>query len=194
MAGEFSAFIGLAMIVKELSSLREQRATGTYYIVSADNHQVRLGLSSGEVKAISLRAQNLSAALDALAGLRIIRTRFANDGLAVAGGEFGFSTDELIHGLLYRSGQSAPATQAASVKSVAAGVSAGAYLSQAQHVALRSLLIEYLGPMGEFVYDEYRETISTPKDLLAALAQEILDKRNAARFLVEAKSLLNGAW
>lgn len=188
MVGNNSTFIGLATIVKELRSLREQCATGTYYIVSSDNRQVRLGLSAGEVNAISLRAQNLSSALDALASQRITRTRFAKDGLVVARGDFGFSTDELIHGLLSRSGQSAPAVQEASAKSVPAG----AYLSQGRHAVLRRLSIEYLGPIGEFVYDECREIAGTPKDLLAALAQEIPDKRNAARFLVQARSALYG--
>lgn len=203
MAGQYSASIGLVMIVNELRSLREQRATGTYYIVSSDNRQVRLGLSAGEVNAISLRAPNLSSALDVIAGLQISRTSFAKDGLAIVAGAFGFSTDELIHGLLYRAGQSAPATQAASSKSAPAWTSAksapatttaGAFLSQAQHVALRRLLIEHLGPMGEFVYEECRETTGTPNDLLAALAREIVDKRHAAQFLAQAKSLLvNGA-
>lgn len=192
MAGNHSEAIGLATIVKELRSLREQGATGTYYIVSADNRQVRLGLSAGEVNSISLRAQNLSSALDVLAGLQIIRTNFAKDGLAMAGGDFGFSTDELIHGLLYRSGQSAPSPQPVSAKGVPDRTSTGATLSQAQHAALRRLLIEYVGPMGEFVYDEHRETSETPKDLLAALAQEILDKRNAGRFLTQALSVLQG--
>ncbi len=196
MVEDHFASIGLATLAKELRNLREQRASGTYYIVSADNRQVRIGLSNGEATAMSLRAPNLSSALDALAGLRITRTSFAKDGLAVVGGGFGFSTDELIHGLLYRGGQSAPAVPVApatSARSAPNGASAGAALSASQHVALCKLLIEHVGPMGEFVYEECRDTAGTPKDLLAALAQEIVDKRHAAQFLAQAKALLYGA-
>jgi hypothetical protein len=187
MADEAPASIGLATIVKELRSLREQRVSGTYYIVSADNRQVRFGVSSGEVNALSVRAPNLSSALDAIAGLRIMRTSFAKDGLAMVTGNFGFSTEELIHGLLDRAGHPVPAaSKAATGASVAA-------LSQAQHVAIKKALIEYLGPIGEFVYEEHQQTSGTPKNLLTNLAREIPDGSNAEQFLAKARLLLQKA-
>lgn len=190
MANGVSSFIGLATIVKELRSLREQHATGTYYIVSSDNRQVRLGMSAGEVSAISLRAQDLSSALDFIAGLQIIRTNFAKDGLAVAGGNFDLTTDEVIRGLARRGGQPASAAPAAPAKDLSEATSDGISLSPAQDKALRKLFIEYLGPIGEFVYDEHREASDTHKKLLAGLAREIPDPRNADRFLAQAKSIL----
>lgn len=190
MANGASSFVGIATIVKELRSLRELRFTGTYYIVSSDNRQVRLGMSAGEVTGISLRTQNLSSALDIIAGLQIIRTNFAKDGLAVAGGAFDLTTDEIIRGLAHRCGQPTPATPAAPAAGVHEGVSDGISLSPSQDVALRRLFIEHIGPIGEFVYDEHRETSDTPKKLLAGLAREIPDPRNADRFLAQAKSIL----
>lgn len=190
MATAVSPFVGLATIVKELRSLRERRSTGTYYIVTSDNHLVRLGVLAGEAIAISLRTQNLSSALDIIAGMQIIRTSFAEDGVVVTGGKFDVSTDEILRGLVRRSEQPASTTTAAPVTGLSEGAFDGMSLSSTQDAALRRLFIEYLGPVGEFVYEEHRETCDTRKKLLTGLAREIPDPRNADRFLAQAKSIL----
>jgi hypothetical protein len=176
----------LSEIVRELSALREQRAIGTYYLVTADNKQVRFGIANGEVVTLSVRASNLSAAFDAIAGLQIVRTRFAEDVLTVGGGTIPLTTDQVYAELLSRSGDGGavpkPLQQAAE--------SRPAYLAREQQEALRQLLIEYLGPIGDFVFDEHHQASASAEVLIANLAQEIADGRRAEQFIARARSLL----
>lgn len=180
--------IGIALdeIVRELRDLRGQRAVGTYYLVTADNRQVRFGIANGEVVTLSVRASNLSAAFDAIAGLQIVRTRFAEDVLTVGSGTIALTTDQVYAELLSRSGGDLPP---AAEKPAIAGPNSFS-MPREQSRALRQLLIEYLGPIGDLVYEEHRETAESAEALVANLAREISDRGNADRFLTQARSLL----
>lgn len=181
--------IGIALdeIVKELRDLRAQRAIGTYYLVTADNRQVRFGIANGEVVTLSVRASNLSAAFDAIAGLQIVRTRFAEDVLTVGSGTIALTTDQVYAELLSRSGGG---LSPAPVGKAAADGSSSLALSKEQDKAIRRLLIEYLGPIGDLVFDEHRESAESPDQLVENLAREITDRGNAERFAAQARSLL----
>lgn len=176
----------LSEIVRELSALREQRAIGTYYLVTADNRQVRFGIANGEIVTLSVRASNLSAAFDAIAGLQIVRTRFAEDVLTVGSGTIPLTTDQVYAELLSRAGDGAAAPKSLT----AAAADRPAYLGRDQQEALRTLLIEYLGPIGDFVFDEHHQASRTAEALIANLAQEIADGRRAEQFMARARSLL----
>lgn len=180
--------IGIALdeIVRELRELRGQHAIGTYYLVTGDNRQVRFGIANGEVVTISVRASDLSAAFDAIAGLQIVRTRFAEDVLTVGSGTIALTTDQVYAELLSRAGGDLSA--APEMPAVAAANSFS--LPREQSKALRQLLIEYLGPIGDLVYEEHRETAESANMLVANLAREITDRGNAERFLAQAQSLL----
>lgn len=179
--------MALEEIVKELRELREQRAIGTYYLVTADNRQVRFGIANGEVVTLSVRASNLAAAFDAIAGLQIVRTRFAEDVLTVGSGTIALTTDQVYAELLSRSGgDPSPAPETSEI----AGSNSFS-LPREQSKVLRQLLIEYLGPIGDLVYEEHRETAESAAALVSNLAREITDSRNAERFLAQAHSLLH---
>lgn len=178
--------MAMSEIVRELRELREQRAIGTYYLVTADNRQVRFGIANGEVVTLSVRASNLSAAFDAIAGLQIVRTRFAEDVLTVGSGTIALTTDQVYAELLSRSGGDPSAVPE---KSASAGANSFS-LAREQSRALRQLLIEYLGPIGDLVYEEHRETAESADMLVANLAREITDRGKAERFLAQARSLL----
>lgn len=176
----------LSEIVRELSALREQRAIGTYYLVTADNRQVRFGIANGEIVTLSVRASNLSAAFDAIAGLQIVRTRFAEDVLTVGSGTIPLTTDQVYAELLSRSGEGAapkPLQQAAEARP--------AYLTREQQAALLQLLIEFLGPIGDLVFDEHHQASASAEALIDNLAQEIADGRRAEQFIERARSLLS---
>jgi hypothetical protein len=186
MAGFLKANAGLVAVVDELLALRTRRESGTYFIVSADNRQVRFSISSGEVIGLSLRVANLSLALDAIAEMQILRTRFSSDSLPISNSGFGFSTDELIHGLRYRAGRAIPTTLAVDRSDSTQGFS----LSPAQQAGLKRVLIEYLGPMGGFVFDEHMESSNSLKELVKALSAEIANQHDARKFLELARDLL----
>lgn len=179
--------IALDEIVGELRELRGQLAIGTYYLVTGDNRQVRFGIANGEVVTLSVRASDLSAAFDAIAGLQIVRTRFAEDVLTVGSGTIALTTDQVYAELLSRSGGD-PST--ASEKS--AVIASNSFsLPREQSKALRQLLIEYLGPIGDLVYEEHKATAESADALVANLAREIPDRGNADRFLAQARSVLH---
>lgn len=183
-----SGIIGMVMseIVRELRELREQRAIGTYYLVTSDNRQVRFGIANGEVVTLSVRASELSAAFDAIAGLQIVRTRFAEDVLTVGSGTIALTTDQVYAELLSRSG----GDPAIIPEKSAIADSHSFSLPREHSKALRQLLIEYLGPIGDLVFEEHRERADSADTLVANLAQEIPDGRNAERFLTQARALL----
>lgn len=175
--------VELSTVIQQLRELISQRATGTYYIVSSDTRQVRIGLVRGELDALSIRAPDVKTAFDALAELQIARTAFTADGLAVTGGNLKLSTEDLIHELSSRAGFSPASRKPPAALS----------LSAVQGNIIRSAVIEHLGPMGDFVYDEHREACSSLEALLGKLAGEIPDKRNADRFLHQVRAALKGA-
>jgi hypothetical protein len=174
--------IDLAAIINELRTVHDQRATGTYFIVSAENRQVRLGFVDGELDAISIRAADAPAACDAIAAMQIVRTAFSRDKQAVIGGNIKLSTDELFRELLRRVGHTVPG--------VSSKGTAIASLSRAQNDLIRKLFIEYLGPIGEFIYEEHQQERGTMEKLLTALAKEIPDRHNAEQFLSQVRTRL----
>lgn len=183
-----ASVIGIALdeIVRELRELRGQCAIGTYYLVTGDNRQVRFGIANGEIVTLSVRAADLSAAFDAIAGLQIVRTRFAEDVLTVGSGTIALTTDQVYAELLSRSGGDASTVPELSPISTSSSFS----LPREQSKALRQLLIEYLGPIGDLVYEEHREAAESAAALVANLAREIPDRGNADRFLSQAQSIL----
>lgn len=174
--------IGLSTIVKQLRALCDEGATGTYYIVCAENRQVRIGFIAGELNALSIRAPDVKTAFDAIAQLNVVRTAFARDGLAVTGGNLKLSTSDLFRELNSRMGRAVPTAQKVASQVVA--------LTQAQHKMIRKALIEHLGPIGEFIYEEHQQVCSTLDALLTALANEIPDRRNGDRFLTSVRAAL----
>jgi hypothetical protein len=180
--------ISLEVVVKELRVLRQQRAVGTYYIVSADNRQVRFGIAAGEVVSFSVRSTDLATAFDAIAKLDIVRTRFAEDVLTVGGGAIPLTTEQVYGELLRRAGAAVPA----GARAGGAGADkAPLFLPPAQSRALRQLVIEYLGPIGDLVLEEHMAAAGSADSLLKGLAAEISDRRRAATFLERARPLLS---
>ncbi len=186
MATDNPPDIGLATIVRELRDLRATRATGTYYVVSADNHQVRFSLVAGEIASLFFRAAGASGALDALSSMQIVRTRFAADGLKSGGGTGNamLDTDKICNELLRRAGIAAPPAAKASAAPSAAG------LTEAHHMVIRKTLIDFLGPIADLVYEEHQRPNQSPESLLRSLAGEIPDGRRAQEFVAQVRQRL----
>lgn len=179
------ATIGLLTIVKQLRTLCDEGATGTYYIVCSENRQVRVGLVAGELDALSIRAPDVKTAFDAIAKLNVVRTAFARDGLAVTSGNLKLTTSDLFRELTSRTGQTMPSVRKAAPQAMA--------LTQTQHKTICRALIEHLGPIGEFVYEEHQQACTSLDTLLNALANEIPDRRNGDRFIADVRAALTTA-
>jgi hypothetical protein len=167
-----------AAIVAELRELRSRRATGTYYVVSDDNRQGRIALVAGEIASISFRGAEGDRAIEALITMRVIRTRFANDGLrAPDGGSGSLNTDAVFKALLGR------APTAATASSAAAAGPRVSHLPAAAHQAIRQSLTHDLGPIADLVYEEHRAADPPLETMLLQLAAEIPDSKQATEFL-----------
>jgi hypothetical protein len=178
MAADNSPRTGLATIVDELRQLRTGRATGTYYVISDDNRQVRIGLLGGEIATILCRGAEGMVALEGLVTMQIIRTRFAADGLHPTVGRGGLlNTDDIFNELLRHAGIAvAPSSNTSKGPKVAA-------LSSAQQQLIRQTLIHYLGPIANLVYEDHQLPDQTVESMLIKLSAEIPDTRRAAEFL-----------
>lgn len=179
---------GIGRIVEELRDLRARGATGTYYIVSDDNRQGRIGWNAGEIDSIVFRGVDGVPALAALAQVRALRTKFSPEGVHVSpASRTGLPpTDELLRllvGVAPRP-QEAPPPDGASQGGRVSG------LPRATLQAIGDVLTEYLGPIATLVYEEHRGRDQSVEALLAALAAEIPDGRRAQEFLAEARRKL----
>ncbi len=179
---------GIGRIVEELRDLRSRAATGTYFIVSDDNRQGRIGWSNGEIDSVVFRGVDGVPALAALSQVRVLRTKFSPEGTrALPASRSGLPpTDELMRMLV----GAAPRPQPAAAGSAGASGDRASSLSPAAHRAISDVLTDYLGPIATLIYEEHRDHDQSVDALLAALATEIPDGRRAQEFLAAVRQKL----
>jgi hypothetical protein len=207
MTAVSSPGISLAVIVGELRQLRDDRATGTYYVLSDDNRQVRICLVDGEISAIFYRLAEGPGAVIAMMAMCIARTRFSADGLHPTNQKSGaLSTDEILEELLRHAGKARaspgnPATRPAGdpqskpqsngpEKAKAEGPTVASLSAEERHM-IRQALVNYLGPIGNLVYDDYQQSDRTVASMLIKLSTEIPDGQRAADFLALVRKRLS---
>ena len=184
----------LSAVVQELGTLRGRRATGTYYVVSDDNRQARICLMDGEIVSVvchlaeGQNAPDAMDAMDALAAMRISRTRFAPNITHATDSKVGalgaHDADDAYQKLRQRAGIQAEPGATQPRGSHVAGLSA------AEHQLIRQTLVNYLGPIADFVYEEHCRADPSVESLLTQLSAEIPDRRQAAEFLARVRQQL----
>jgi hypothetical protein len=177
---------GITRIVEELRDLHSRRLTGTYYVVSEENRQVRIGLVDGEIESITYRGLEGARALAGLAAIRAARTRFSADSMrsdASAAVVNLPTTEALLKALLHGGITAPPPVRVADA--AAAGSRLVAKLTTAEQQWIRDALTDYLGPIAGLVYDENRDPNLAVETMLAQLAEEIPGSERAAEFLAK---------
>ncbi len=179
---------GIGRIAEELRELRAGRVTGTYFIVSDDNRQGRIGWTAGEIDWIVFRGVEGMAALPPLIQVCALRTRFSPEVTrAAAGGRSGLpSTDELLRLL----GGPAPRPQAAAPSGAQAPDGRAGRISSSAQKTICDTLADYLGPIATLIYKEHREREATVDGILAALAAEFPEARRAREFVADVRRKL----
>jgi hypothetical protein len=182
---------GIVRIVEELRNLHSRRLTGTYYVVSEDNHQARIGLVDGEIESVTYRGASGPKALACLASIQAARTRFSTEDWSKAASSAAAlpPTEKLLRALL--NGAAAPAAVVPDHAEDAAAPATGgrlvSKLTTAELQWIRDALTDYLGPIANLVYDENRDPQLAVETMLAQLAAEIPGADQAAEFLAKAR-------
>jgi hypothetical protein len=192
MPPESPSAFDIRQIVEELRELRSQQLTGTYFVVSDDNRQARIGLVDGDIVSVSYRGVEGPQALARLAAIRALRSRFAADGALHRGfsDQTALPATEALFKALLQGGAALGTASPRPVQVAAAdpGERRVAELSPAEQAAIRSALTDHLGPIAGLVFDEKRDPRLGVETFLDQLAAEIPGKAQQAEFLAAVRS------
>lgn len=182
MGAEQSTLLDYPQLVEELRRACVEKRTGTMLIVTHDNQLARILLHEGEILSISYRLKNGREAVSLLKEITQARVKFSH---GKAGGDQVNSglpaTDEIMHML----GGTKGAASATPVRT--AGTVSADQVPKALKI-IETELIEFLGPLANFVWTEHVERAGQPvtanklRALVDGLAKEIGDPTKVQLF------------
>ena len=183
-------FIPYQFLMDKVRDYCAQRRTGTVFIVSSDNRMAQVHLQSGAIVALLCRGRR---GLDAIASIRDMiagRLRFDENFVSASTTER-FDTDKTLALLGCGEVSARPALPAAPMPAPApasapAAKADGAGVSAAHAAKLESILIQYIGPMGEIVCADFAAEAADVRSLITTLSGEVPDKAQASQFIRDA--------
>ncbi|CUI06271.1 hypothetical protein [Massilia antarctica] len=173
-------------IVDQLRHFRDQRRTGTAFIVSDDNRMAQVHMDSGNIVMLLCRGQRGEEAVAAMRTMLRASVRFDDSYVAKQTGTraAGVNLMDLLND---------PAPLGAHVRSaVRTGPqptrprAAPAAFAREDLLKLERMLAVHIGPMATIVCAEHASEASDLRILVMALAADIPDKKQAADFRLEA--------
>ena len=170
-------------IVEHIKQLCSQRKTGTLFLASDENHMVQVHLESGNIVSLMHRNRRGLHALAVLTQIKNAKLRF-DDGYVASSESHDLSTQAILDHL-------DNATPKAAQPSSAPGASASNVLTAEVRATAQRILMRYVGPMAEIVCADHFEQATDLHALVRALADEVPDQAEAAKFSVEIAKALN---
>lgn len=177
---QFQAYHTYGELINALKSLCRERATGTMFIATPDNHFVRIVLTNGEISAASFRTKHGVEALPLIRRINAGRFKFSEGQItADAAASLPPGNDALR--VLADDGMSLNAVDAAQRSLTADKIVLAPKIIERE-------LAEYLGPIAGIVCSEHVGRIGAPRQvgdvasLLEAVAREIRDPRKVRAF------------
>jgi|APLak6261703504_1056268.scaffolds.fasta_scaffold10569_1 hypothetical protein len=170
-------------IVEHIRQLCSQRKTGTLFLASDENLMVQVHLDSGNIVSLMHRNRRGLHALAALTQIRNARLRF-DDGYVASSENHDLSTQAILDHL-------ENAAPKAAESSMAPGASASNVITAEVRATAQKILMRYVGPMAEIICADHFERATDLRALARALADEIPDQEEAAKFAVEIRKALN---
>ncbi|MES2296759.1 MAG: hypothetical protein V4582_06930 [Pseudomonadota bacterium] len=167
-----------AAVVAQVRAWCAQRRSGTAFIVSADQRMAQIHLSAGKIVQVLWRGRRGDDALAALRTLGPASLRFDGACLQHANLREGAPTDEILD---YLGGAGTPG---AATPFTLADAPAAAPAPELQ-AAIERLLLKYIGPIAPIVCADCCAQWGEPRALARALAAEIPNPEQAARFRAE---------
>jgi hypothetical protein len=166
--------LGYGQLVGELRRLCAERATGSVFITTSDNHAARFALANGAIIAVWFRQQTGADALASIQRVTGGKLRYSDEVLAHEPQPAVPSTSEIL-AMLDGAGSG---NGAAPVQTKVSDL--GAIPPQSRSI-IESELAEYLGPMASVIVTEQVAVASSVNDLIERLASELGDAGKASR-------------
>jgi hypothetical protein len=170
-----NALLGYGQIVGELRRLCAERATGSVFITTSDNHAARFALASGAIIAVWFRQQTGPDALASIQRVTGGKLRYSEEVLTQEPQAALPSTTDLL-ALLEGGGNGNGAGPAAQIKSAESAV-----IAPQIRAIVEAELAEYLGPMASVIVTEQAAPASSVNDLIERVAAELGDAAKASR-------------
>lgn len=188
-------FLPFADLVSQIAALCQQGKSGTVLLVSDDNRMAQLHLHQGQIVFLMCRGRR---GRDALALMRTMRhARLSLDGMAAVNGDgAGLPTASILaylSGAIEQLPDAGAAAQSPGIDTApapAAGPAQDDFLTALVRSTLQGAMLRYIGPMAEIVCGEHFDSAPDLPALVAALAAEIPNKDQAAKFKAEAAKAL----
>lgn len=170
-------------IVEHIKQLCRQRKSGTLFLASDENLLVQVHLDGGNIVSLMHRNRRGLHALAALTQIRNARLRF-DDGYVASSENHDLSTQAILDHL------ENAAPKPAQPSKVPDALASNVFTAEVRATAQR-ILVRYVGPMAEIVCADHFERAADLHALVRALADEIPDQAEAAKFSVEIGNALN---
>lgn len=165
--------------IESLSQLCESGETGTLFLVTQENRQVRIGIARGRINHIGMFPLRGAAAVGALAATRITGVRFQAQVMQEDQPDLPETSTVLVMlsagaGVASASGERVPTTPTAPAASVP--------LSREALRIVEAELAEYLGPIAGILVDEQAAKCANREALIKALLPNFDNPDHAAAF------------
>jgi hypothetical protein len=167
-------YIHYSEITLEIGWLCDQKASGTVFIATRDNHIAQMMLDQGEIVFIFFAGKRGQEALNLVTEIREGRYRFQEGGVVSRGMQLP-PTQDILRALSSGSAQaSSPADEAHAPD--------GNGLSPEQKTVLETCLTDCIGPMAAIICEDHFASASSFQAAVDALAAEIPSPGQARKF------------
>ena len=167
-------YIHYSEITLEIGWLCDQKASGTVFIATRDNHIAQMMLDRGEIVFIFFAGKRGQEALNLVTEIREGRYRFQEGGVVSRGMPLP-PTQDILLALSSGPGQVPSSTHEAHAPE-------GKGLSAAQKTLLESCLADCIGPMAAIICEDHFASASSFQAAVDALAAEIPSPGQARKF------------
>lgn len=167
-------YIHYSEITLEIGRLSDQKASGTVFIATRDNHIAQMMMDRGEIVFIFFAGKRGHEALTLLTEIREGRYRF-QEGSVVPRGMLLPSTRDILLALSSGPGQAPSFADEAPAPE-------GMGLSSAQMTLLESCLADCIGPMAAIICEDHFSSAGSFQAAVDALAAEIPSPGQARKF------------
>ena len=168
-------FIPSSEIILEIGRLCDQKASGTVFIATQDNHIAQIMLDSGEIVFIFFSRKRGQEALDLMTKIREGRYRFQEGGVVSRGMQLP-PTQDILQALSIGSAQVSSSADGAHIPDGNSG------LSPQQKTVLETCLADCIGPMAAIICEDHFSSGSGFQATVDALAGEISSPGQATKF------------
>ncbi len=176
-----SSYLDLPEIINELRRLGESKASGSFFIVSEEQHSATIGLEQGRIVSIRCRLRFGEQAIAMIAKIKRGSCRFESTFSFTRKEDYG-SNEEVIRQILQASQDNVSPAPSVNTQPGRQAVRGTLQISSKQRAEIEQLLVVELGPMGGMVMESILDCPNP--DAIADTIREEVDEAGLAETLV----------